>query len=64
MNQVLFPTFQFTEEKFGTAEKTEYDAQFDNLMARAEKTKQWTEQIKKATEALIQPNPSQWNVCV
>ncbi|XP_076455192.1 endophilin-B1-like isoform X2 [Babylonia areolata] len=49
---------QFTEEKLGTAEKTEHDAQFENLMQRAEKTKQWTVQIKQATEALIQPNPN------
>ncbi|KAK7502534.1 hypothetical protein BaRGS_00006109 [Batillaria attramentaria] len=50
---------QFTEEKLGTAEKTELDAHFENLMVRSEKTKLWTEQIKRSTEALIQPNPNQ-----
>ncbi|XP_025113799.1 endophilin-B1-like isoform X3 [Pomacea canaliculata] len=50
---------QFTEEKLGTAEKTVLDAHFENLLVRAEKTKQWTEQIKRSTEALIQPNPNQ-----
>ncbi|KAL8606429.1 hypothetical protein ACOMHN_060334 [Nucella lapillus] len=50
---------QFTEEKIGTAEKTEYDEQFENLKQRAMKTKLWTEEIKKGTEALIQPNPHQ-----
>lgn len=50
---------QFTEEKLGTAEKTELDAHFENLLQRAEKTKLWTEQIKRSTEALIQPNPNQ-----
>lgn len=50
---------QFTEEKLGTAEKTVLDAHFENLLVRAEKTKQWTEQIKRSTEALIQPNPSE-----
>nr|KAG5710513.1 hypothetical protein BaRGS_013159 [Batillaria attramentaria] len=49
----------FTEEKLGTAEKTELDAHFENLMVRSEKTKLWTEQIKRSTEALIQPNPNQ-----
>ncbi|KAL8612195.1 hypothetical protein ACOMHN_018484 [Nucella lapillus] len=50
---------QFTEEKLGTAEKTELDAHFENLLQRAEKTKIWTEQVKRTTEALIQPNPNQ-----
>ncbi|XP_070176299.1 endophilin-B1-like isoform X2 [Littorina saxatilis] len=50
---------QFTEEKLGTAEKTELDAHFENLLQRADKTKLWTENIKRATEALIQPNPNQ-----
>ena len=48
----------------GTAEKTELDAHFENLLQRAEKTKIWTEQIKRSTEALIQPNPSQLCVSV
>ena len=57
-------SLQFTEEKLGTAEKTELDAHFENLLQRAEKTKIWTEQIKRSTEALIQPNPSQLCVSV
>lgn len=50
--------FQFTEEKFGQAEKTELDAHLENLLVRAENTKQWTERIMKQTEVLLQPNPS------
>ncbi|XP_059167177.1 endophilin-B1-like isoform X2 [Physella acuta] len=50
---------QFTEEKLGTAEKTELDAQFENLMQRSDKTKLWTETILKQTDALLQPNPNQ-----
>ncbi|XP_026960405.1 endophilin-B2 isoform X9 [Sagmatias obliquidens] len=49
---------QFTEEKFGQAEKTELDAQFENLLARADSTKNWTEKILRQTEVLLQPNPS------
>ncbi|XP_056105153.1 endophilin-B1a isoform X4 [Rhinichthys klamathensis goyatoka] len=49
---------QFTEEKFGQAEKTELDAHLENLLARAECTKQWTEKILKQTEVLLQPNPN------
>ncbi|KAJ8376076.1 hypothetical protein SKAU_G00066560 [Synaphobranchus kaupii] len=49
---------QFTEEKFGQAEKTELDAHLENLLARAECTKQWTERIMKQTEVLLQPNPN------
>ncbi|XP_019493478.1 PREDICTED: endophilin-B2 isoform X6 [Hipposideros armiger] len=49
---------QFTEEKFGQAEKTELDAHFENLLARADSTKNWTEKILRQTEVLLQPNPS------
>ncbi|XP_032334500.1 endophilin-B2 isoform X5 [Vicugna pacos] len=49
---------QFTEEKFGQAEKTELDANFENLLARADSTKNWTEKILRQTEVLLQPNPS------
>ncbi|XP_067398121.1 endophilin-B2 isoform X5 [Emydura macquarii macquarii] len=49
---------QFTEEKLGQAEKTELDAHFENLLARADITKNWTEKILHQTEVLLQPNPS------
>ncbi|XP_069039438.1 endophilin-B2 isoform X7 [Lepisosteus oculatus] len=48
---------QFTEEKLGQAEKTELDAHLENLLARADSTKNWTEKIFRQTEALLQPNP-------
>ena len=51
---------QFTEEKFGQAEKTELDAHFESLLARADSTKNWTEKILRQTEVLLQPNPSKW----
>jgi len=50
---------QYTEEKLGTAEKTELEAHFENLMIRSEKTKYWTETLVRQTDALIQPNPNQ-----
>ncbi|XP_077571332.1 endophilin-B2-like isoform X2 [Stigmatopora nigra] len=49
---------QFTEEKLGQAEKTELDAHYENLMSRADCTKNWTEKIYRQTEVLLQPNPS------
>ncbi|XP_069795208.1 endophilin-B1-like isoform X7 [Narcine bancroftii] len=49
---------QFTEEKFGQAEKTELDAHLENLLGKAESTKLWTEKIMKQTEVLLQPNPN------
>uniref|UniRef100_A0A4W4G0K6 Endophilin-B1 n=1 Tax=Electrophorus electricus TaxID=8005 RepID=A0A4W4G0K6_ELEEL len=49
---------QFTEEKLGQAEKTELDAHFESLLARADCTKNWTEKIYRQTEVLLQPNPS------
>ncbi|XP_042562937.1 endophilin-B2-like [Clupea harengus] len=48
---------QFTQENLGQAEKTELDAHFENLLARADCTKNWTEKIFKQTEYLLQPNP-------
>ncbi|KAM3839655.1 endophilin-B1 isoform 1-T1 [Vipera latastei] len=49
---------QFTEEKLGQAEKTELDAHLENLLCKADCTKQWTEKIMKQTEVLLQPNPN------
>ncbi|XP_069774484.1 endophilin-B2-like isoform X3 [Narcine bancroftii] len=49
---------QYTEEKLGQAEKTELDAHFENLLSRADSTKNWTEKILRQTEVLLQPNPS------
>ncbi|KAM9326300.1 endophilin-B1 [Gastrophryne carolinensis] len=49
---------QFTEEKLGQAEKTELDAHLENLLTKAENTKQWTEKIMRQTEVLLQPNPN------
>ncbi|XP_061529190.1 endophilin-B2-like isoform X3 [Phycodurus eques] len=49
---------QFTGEKLGQAEKTELDAHYENLMSRADCTKNWTEKICRQTEVLLQPNPS------
>ncbi|XP_021376184.1 endophilin-B1-like isoform X4 [Mizuhopecten yessoensis] len=49
---------QFTEEKLGSAEKTELDAHFENLLQRADKTKLWTERVLRQTEAVLQPNPN------
>ncbi|XP_039515682.1 endophilin-B2b isoform X5 [Pimephales promelas] len=48
---------QYTEEKLGQAEKTELDAHLENLIARADCTKNWTEKIFRQTEVLLQPNP-------
>ncbi|XP_071947259.1 endophilin-B1-like isoform X2 [Antedon mediterranea] len=51
-------TRQYTEEKLGSAEKTELDAHFENLQQRADRTRIWTEKIVGRTEAVLQPNPN------
>uniref|UniRef100_A0A674AFG8 Endophilin-B1 n=1 Tax=Salmo trutta TaxID=8032 RepID=A0A674AFG8_SALTR len=53
-----FRVQSFTGEKFGQVEKTELDAHFENLLSRADSTKNWTEKIFRQTEVLLQPNPS------
>ena len=67
-NRNLFFTMlvlkQYTEEKLGQAEKTELDAHFENLLQRADNTRQWTESILSQTEAVLQPNPSRWSLCL
>uniref|UniRef100_A0A8C9W475 Endophilin-B2 n=1 Tax=Scleropages formosus TaxID=113540 RepID=A0A8C9W475_SCLFO len=55
---LIFLCSSFTEEKLGQAEKTELDAHLENLLARADCTKNWTEKIYRQTEILLQPNPS------
>lgn len=49
--------FKLTEEKLGTAEKTELDAHYESLSDRAENTKIWTEKLVRDTEAVLTPNP-------
>lgn len=49
---------QYTEEKLGTAGRTELDAHFESLSQRAEETKLWTERLVTKTEAVLEPNPN------
>ena len=48
---------QFTEEKLGKSERTELDAQFDELARKTDKIKGCTEKFVKDTEAVLVPNP-------
>ncbi|CAF0851422.1 unnamed protein product, partial [Didymodactylos carnosus] len=51
---------QFTEEKLGQAvDKTEYDSNFEQLLARADRTKGWTERLSQHVESVLQPNPNE-----
>lgn len=49
--------FQFTEEKLGQAERTEYDPQFSSLLEQCDRTRMFTEGVLRHTEALLQPHP-------
>lgn len=48
---------QLTEEKLGTSERTELDSNLENLVERAECSRNWTEKIVKNSEAVLIPNP-------
>ena len=48
---------QFTEERIGSAERTEYGAQFDNSLAQAERTRVLTDKLLTNFQAVLQPNP-------
>ncbi|CAF0922301.1 unnamed protein product [Adineta ricciae] len=51
---------QFTEEKLGqVTDRTEYDDHFEQLLARADRTKLWTERLTSHVEAVLQPNPNE-----
>merc|ERR1711953_225643 len=49
---------QFTEEKLGRTERTEYEAEFQQLEKKTDLTKSYTEKIKNNTAAVIIPNPT------
>lgn len=48
---------QFTEEKLGRTERTEYDLDFQELEKKTDLTRSYTEKIKNNTAAVIVPNP-------
>ncbi|CAG0887891.1 unnamed protein product [Cyprideis torosa] len=49
---------QYTEEKLGTSERTEFDAHFENLATRAEVTRKWTEKLSTDVQSVLIPNPA------
>ncbi|XP_022654045.1 endophilin-B1-like isoform X2 [Varroa destructor] len=49
---------QYTEERLGTAGRTELDAHFESLAQRADDTKLWTERLLSKAEAVLEPNPN------
>lgn len=48
---------QFTLERLGRAETTDYDSELDNLMDQTDKIKTSTERILNTVELILQPNP-------
>ncbi|CAL8285462.1 unnamed protein product [Lota lota] len=56
--QLINRAVQYTGETLGQAERTEFDANLEGLLALAESTKTWTDQIISQTEVLLQPNPA------
>ncbi|XP_076604952.1 endophilin-B1-like [Chaetodon auriga] len=55
--QFINRAVQYTEESLGQADKTELDPGLEELLARADATKIWTDKIISQTEVLLQPNP-------
>ncbi|XP_041668872.1 endophilin-B1-like [Cheilinus undulatus] len=55
--QFINRAVQYTGESLGQADKTPLDPGLEALLARADATKTWTDQIISQTEVLLQPNP-------
>ncbi|KAM8737429.1 endophilin-B1-like [Acanthopagrus schlegelii] len=55
--QFINRAVQYTGESLGQADKTELDPGLEELLARADATKTWTDKIISETEVLLQPNP-------
>ncbi|XP_024119261.1 endophilin-B1 [Oryzias melastigma] len=55
--QFINRAVQYTEENLGQAEKTALDPGLEELLALADATKVWTDQIISQAEVLLQPNP-------
>lgn len=53
----FFFFFQYTEEKLGNAEKTEFDGHYESLIQQYESTKLWTEKLMTGAQAVLIPNP-------
>ncbi|PAV71924.1 hypothetical protein WR25_21503 isoform Q [Diploscapter pachys] len=49
---------QLTEETFLKAERTELDANFEQLLQRADKTEEHTRRLLSCIESYLQPNPT------
>uniref|UniRef100_A0A3Q0R4P0 BAR domain-containing protein n=1 Tax=Amphilophus citrinellus TaxID=61819 RepID=A0A3Q0R4P0_AMPCI len=54
--QFINRAVQYTGESLGQAEKTELDSGLEELLAQADATKTWTDQIISQTEVLLQPS--------
>ncbi|XP_047467137.1 endophilin-B1-like [Mugil cephalus] len=55
--QLINRAVQYTGETLGQADKTELDPGLEELLARVDATKTWTDQIISQTEVLLQPSP-------
>ncbi|XP_069566705.1 endophilin-B1-like [Brachyistius frenatus] len=55
--QFINRAVQYTEESLGQTDKTDLEPGLEELLARADSTKTWTDQIISQTEVLLQPHP-------
>ncbi|XP_054894917.1 endophilin-B1-like [Poeciliopsis prolifica] len=55
--QFINRAVQYTGESLGRADRTELDGGLEELLARADATKTWTDSIISQTEVLLQPSP-------
>ncbi|KAK8722176.1 hypothetical protein OTU49_012310 [Cherax quadricarinatus] len=55
--QFLTRAVQYTEEKIGSAEKTELDGHFESLSHQADSARHWTEKMLVGAESVLIPNP-------
>uniref|UniRef100_A0A2P2I095 Endophilin-B1-like n=2 Tax=Hirondellea gigas TaxID=1518452 RepID=A0A2P2I095_9CRUS len=55
--QYLTRAVQYTEEKLGNAERTEFDGHYETLVKQSDAAKLWTEKLVAGAQSVVIPNP-------
>ena len=60
-HRCCLPVVQFTFERLGKAETTEFDTEYQSLCDELDKIRLATERLIQFTAYMLEPNPSEWD---